>query len=134
MYTFWLGTHVAMFGRSGSSIMTALIGFERYIVVTFPLKKIWFCRSHTRFMIFCVTTFALLMAIPRFISMRVMENHIGKNISVTKDLSYIVLWTSYGHFWYGKLFGIVDLIDYLSPAFPLLIFNGLLYFQVCVQK
>lgn len=131
LYLYYFGTFTAMFGRSGSSYMTVLISFERYVVVAFPMRTLhWFNLKRTRLLAMCSLIFALVMAIPRYSSVYVGVNEIGREIGATKNLDYLLLSTSLEEFFYVTLKGYFNQVDFWAPFPLLLFFNGLVYFHV----
>lgn len=123
--------YFALFGRTGSSFMTILIAFERYMVVSRPVKAaIYITPARVRMAVICTAIFAVLMGIPRFTSTYVSVNIIRHNVSTAQDMDYLVMDTQLGKFWHETLSGIVSQIDYWLPLPLLLLLNGLIYREV----
>lgn len=111
--------------------MTVLITAERYIVIAFPItSNTWFTKAKTKCLILSVFIFAILMAIPRFMSYQVVSSDHLKDIPSMSSFDYIVLGTAWEYFWYVKMAGFFDKIDFWVPLPILLILNVLIYIEI----
>ncbi|ODM99855.1 FMRFamide receptor [Orchesella cincta] len=131
LYCYYIGILTALFAKSGSSFMTVLITIERFLVVTLPTRApSWFTASRCKLYCIGVLVFAFLMAFPRFSSVYVGRNYVGKNMNTTMNLEYIILSSPLDEFWYVTMDGFFDQIDFWLPLPLLLLFNALVYFQI----
>lgn len=111
--------------------MTVVITFERYMVVAFPAKfGNWFTIRKTRFIVFGVWVWAIIMASPRFSSVYVTWNEDWRSVGATKNTDYLILSNAWEKFWYFDLYGFFDQIDFWGPLPLLLLFNGLVFYYV----
>lgn len=108
--------------------MTFLITLERYLVISCPQRSLgWFTVSKTKMYILCVYVFALLMGLPRFLSLFVMENDISPDIPCLGNQKYLILATSMRDFWFHHMKTFYDKIDFWV-LLPLLLFLNILLF------
>ncbi|CAL8103653.1 unnamed protein product [Orchesella dallaii] len=131
LYSFYVGALTALFAKSGSSFMTVLITIERFLVVALPSSAPnWFTTGKCKLFSVGVLLFAFLMAFPRYSSVYISTNNVGRNMDRTRELDYIILASIFNEFWYGKMKGFFDQIDFWLPLPLLLLFNALVYFQI----
>ncbi|CAL8103650.1 unnamed protein product [Orchesella dallaii] len=122
---------ITYFAKSGSSFMTVLITIERFLVVSMPTRApSWFTTGKCKLFSVGVLVFSFLMAFPRYSSVYISTNHIGRNINSTRELDYIFLPSIFNKFWYVTMKGFFDQIDFWVPLPLLLLLNALLYLQI----
>lgn len=111
--------------------MTVLITAERYLVIAFPIRSsTWFTKPKTKFMILLVYIFAIIMALPRFMSYQVVKSDTMHDIPSMRSFDYIVLGTKWEYFWYVQTGGFFDKIDFWVPLPLLLFLNILVYIEI----
>lgn len=120
----FLRTHFfAYFSRSGSSFVAILIAFERYLVISRPVKAaLYITPSKIRISVICMAIIAVLLEIPRFVIMQLSVNIVHRKASTAQDINHILMDTHVGKIWQATMHEIivVNQIDYLLP-FPLLV-------------
>lgn len=117
---------------SGSSFTILLITVERFIVLAYPLEsRNWFSIRNNRVLISLVAGLGLLLGVPRFTSYFVGMNPVGNHFPSLEGVDYIIEASRLEQFWYGTLGGLHDLLDFVAPVPFVLIFNILVYYQVC---
>ncbi|CAL8103647.1 unnamed protein product [Orchesella dallaii] len=127
----YIGGLTALFAKSGSSFMTVLIAIERLLVVALPFRAPnWLTTGKCKMFSVGVLLFSFLMAFPRYSSLYISTNNVGRNIKSTKELDYIILPSIYNGFWYVTLKGFFNTIDFWLPLPLLLLLNALLYLQI----
>ncbi|CAL8103644.1 unnamed protein product [Orchesella dallaii] len=111
--------------------MTVLITIERFLVVAIPSRAPnWFTTWKCKLFSAGVLLFSFLMAFPRYSSVYISPNHVGRNINSTKEVEFIILPSIFNEFWYVTLKGFFDTIDFWLPLPLLLLFNAVLYLQI----
>lgn len=125
--------YFALFCRTGSSFMTILIAFERYIVVSNPVKAaIYITPVRVRVAVIFTGIFSLLIGLPQLLSMYVDVRITKLEVSTAQDIKDLVIDTPLGSIWReaNQTIPIVNQIDYWLPFPLLLLFNGLIYREV----
>lgn len=135
LYTYFWGYIICMFFKSSFTLLTIAISLERYLVVAFPIQcRDFFSIRKTGWTIVFVIVFSLLLAIPRYLTVEVIENMEFLNISATKNTKYLMVASSYHEFWYTNMNGIFNQIDDWFPLPILLLLNGLIYYHVRITQ
>lgn len=125
--------YLTLFCRTGSSFMTILIAFERYMAVSRPVKAaIYITPVRVRVAVFCTGLFAWLLGLPRLVSTCVDVRITRLEVPTAHDITELVTDSPLWNIWRDAHQGIliVNQVDYWLPFPLLMLFNGLIYGEV----